>query len=267
MWNSSGAAIEIAVLPAIWQRSWFQLACGSAAGAALYGLYARRVRRYQRRQAEQAAFAVKLIESQERERKRLASELHDGLGQDLLIIKNRAALALSDAAVSPPPAEVLREISAVASQAIAGAREIAHNLRPYQLDHLGLAKALEGICRKVGLASPTKLTCDLCEVDGIFAPEKEINIYRIVQEALNNIVKHAQATEASIRMRRENDRMILIIHDNGKGIPAGARLASTELSGGLGFTSIRERVRMMGGTLEVQSASGAGTRLNIELPL
>ncbi len=267
IWSSDAAAVEITVLPEFWQRASFQAASISAAGLLLYGLYARRVSRFKRRQAEQAAFAVKLIESQERERKRLASELHDGLGQDLLIIKNRAALVLNDAVVSPPPLEVLREISAVASQAIAGAREISQNLRPYQLDHLGLAKALEGICRKVRQASPTKLTCEFREIDGIFTPEQEINIYRIVQEALNNIVKHAQATEGNIQMRRENGKAVLVIQDNGRGISPGAKHASTELSGGLGFTSMRERVRMMGGKLELKSAPGAGTRISIELPL
>jgi len=172
---------------------------------------------------------------------------------------------LSGSSVSPPTPEVLTEISQVASQTLNEVREISHDLRPYQLDRLGLTKSLRIMCRKVAEASAVQLNCDLEPLDGLFPAESEINIYRIVQEALNNIVKHARARTGRVAAHREDQQVTLRIEDDGRGFDAGDSAA--EQPGGMGLTSIRERARILGGQVFLETAPGKGTSLRINLPL
>ena len=142
VWNDEGAAVRLSITPPFWGTWYFR---GMSAFVVLAGLtvfYRRRLRRWQRERQMQQQFSLKVMESQENERKRIAGELHDSLGQDLLVIRNRALLGLRDSALSAHARDQLNQISAVAAQAISGVREIAHDLRPYQLDRLGLTKAV-----------------------------------------------------------------------------------------------------------------------------
>src|SRR6267378_2455306 len=139
------------------------------------------------------ALSRRLIAAQEEERKRLARELHDGVGQTLLVIKNRAFLASQAPNLPTAVAEQLNEISTIAMRAIEEVREISYTLRPFQLDWMGLSKALLALINKVSLAGGFRVVADIDPIDGLFLPEAEINLYRIAQEGLTNIVKHARA--------------------------------------------------------------------------
>jgi signal transduction histidine kinase len=128
-----------------------------------------------------------LLESQEAERKRIAAELHDSLGQNLLIIKNRALMGLMPQEMPDSTREQLDEISSVSSQAIDEVREIAYNLRPYQIDRLGLTRAIESMIKKIAVSSGIHFTTDVAQLKGVFSKDAEISLYRIVQECLNNM--------------------------------------------------------------------------------
>jgi signal transduction histidine kinase len=136
-----------------------------------------RISRLQRAYAAQQSFSRQLIASQESERKRIAGELHDSLGQQLLIIKNWAVLALHGLENQIVPKESLDEISSTASHAIEEMREIAYNLRPYQLEKLGLTAAIRGLASRVAASSNIRFAAEIDDIDGLFSQEVEISIY------------------------------------------------------------------------------------------
>ena len=261
VWSPEGVSLPIRVEPYWWQTLWFRGAVAVLALGILAAAYQRRVSSLTRRRAEQDAFARRLLESQEAERKRIAAELHDSLGQRLVIIKNLAMLATRPD--SDGVRERVDEITAEASHAIAEVRDIAQNLRPHHLDRLGLTKALTALVRKAADASGIAVTADLDPIDGAFPSDAEIHMYRVVQETLNNVLKHAQASRASVTVRRSPERILLIVQDNGVGFiappPGGARPAG----GGLGLTGITERVTLLGGRADIRSAPGQGTTVTI----
>ena len=165
----------------------------------------------------QQAFSRQLIASQEAERKRIAAELHDSLGQRLVVIKNLALLSLTTME-DQDLRRRMDEISAESSHAMSEVREISYNLRPYQLDRLGLRKAILALVRNVSRATDARLTADVDdEIEGFLPKESEINFYRIVQECLNNVMKHSQATEVDLSIERRDDTLSLVIRDNGCG--------------------------------------------------
>jgi len=218
-----------------------------------------------RRQSKQEAFSHRLIESQERERQRIAAELHDSLGQTMLIIKNRAILALNSLVDHASAEEQLDEISACASDALEEVRTIAYNLRPYQIDRFGLTKTLQAMCAQADLTSGIHFLTELEPIDGLFTQQAEISIYRVVQEAVNNIIKHSKAGEARCAVRRRAGVVELKIQDNGRGFNRVVADAEPP-PGGFGLVSMAERVRLMGGSCAVDSSPGQGTTVTIKLP-
>jgi len=206
-----------------------------------------------------------LIESQEGERKRLAAELHDSLGQHLLIIKNRATLGERVAQDHPTAKEQFDEITASATQAITEVRAISHNLRPLNLERLGLTAVIEEMIENVAASSGIQFSADIEPLDGLLTREGEINCYRIIQESVNNIIKHSHATKAYVEIWREEGELRITVRDNGRGFDAETKAKSA--AGGLGLTSISERVRMLGGAHTIHSAPGQGTTLQIRIPI
>jgi signal transduction histidine kinase/ligand-binding sensor domain-containing protein len=266
VWSPEARTLAVTVLPAWYQTRAFATTVPVAVIGALVLAWRTRVRQLQRARAAQQAFSTRLIASQEGERQRIAAELHDSLGQLLLIIKNRVELAGRDAAVPRPVGEQLADIGTSAAQALAEVRAIAHNLRPPNFDRLGLTMAIEEMAENVADAAAIECVVDLEPMDGLFLADDQILVYRILQESLNNIVKHSGATRAAIELWRENDVVYLTVRDNGHGFDAARRDSPTSTRG-LGLTSIAERVRMLGGTHAVSSSLGKGTELTVQLPV
>jgi signal transduction histidine kinase/ligand-binding sensor domain-containing protein len=265
VWNTEGARIRIRILPPFYRTWWFMTVAVMAVGASAFLIYRRRVSQLHRARSAQETFSRRLIESQEQERKRVAAEMHDSLGQNLLIIKNRALLGRMTVGTDGAVGEQFDEISQTASQAIDEVREIAYNLRPHHLDRLGLTKTLEAMIDRAAAASTIRFTWRIADMDGALSKESEINLYRIVQECINNILRHSQASEAEIEINRDEHGAQIRISDNGLGFVA--ETAATEVRRGFGLTGIGERVRMLGGALSIHSGAGQGTRITIKLPL
>ena len=261
VWNNEGAALDIFVATPFYRAWWFiALVALSLAGIAAL-IFQRRFAALRARQAAQEAFSRQLIESQERERKRIAAELHDSLGQNLLIVKNWALVGLNTLNGDNPAREHLTEISETTSQAIEEVREIAHNLRPYQLERLGLTNTLEFMMRQIRNSSDMEFTVELENVDGLLSPESEINLYRIVQELINNVIKHSDAAEAWLSIKRTADGARIICRDNGKGFDPAAAARSRQ--SGMGLSGLAERVRILGGRYTIESAPGKGTMASV----
>jgi signal transduction histidine kinase/ligand-binding sensor domain-containing protein len=254
VWNTEGAKLEIIVLPPFYRTWWFWF-LASAAVVLLFSLiYRRRIDLLKREHAAKEAFSRRLIESQETERRRIAAELHDSLGQSLVLIRNWALLGLRE---NGNKKTNLNEISETASEAIKEVREIAYNLGPYQLERLGLRHTIEEMVQKVAATSTIRFQTEIARIDNRFPKEAEISIYRIVQEAVNNIVKHSGASEAALKIEVSGERMILTVEDNGRGFPF-------ESSNGFGLLGMKERVNLLKGELIVQSENG--TRVQVVVP-
>ncbi len=265
VWNMQGTHVQVSVLPPFYRTWWFVSAISIlCAGTVAFGWHYR-VSQLQRAYAAQRAFSRQLIASQERERKRIAAELHDSLGQQLLIIKNWAVLALSSLDGPKALKEPLDEISNTASHAVEEMRGIAYNLRPYQLEKLGLTAAIRGLVTRVGASSNIRFSTEIEDVDGLFSQEVEISIYRIVQEALNNTVKHSQATEGRVLVSGNSGTLGLLIADNGRGFTPPDGSAPQESHNGFGLLGIAERVRMLGGWVVIESAPGHGSKIQVAI--
>ena len=273
--NSDGIAsvadstLSVTVVPPFYRRGWFFVLIGLMILSVLWVVWNRRSQQMAREQAAQQAFSRELIASQENERRRIAAELHDSLGQRMIIINNLALFLLKTKGkpvTEEDKQQTMEEISAEATQAIEETRAISYALRPFQLDRLGLSKAIQAMLTKVQRASQIEFNADIEDIDDAFPEDLRINVYRIVQEAVNNIVKHSHATQGSVTARRTKSAVVLTISDNGRGLPSEPRTPKPG-GGGFGLTGIRERAILMKGTLQIKSENGSGTLLLIHFPL
>jgi signal transduction histidine kinase/ligand-binding sensor domain-containing protein len=264
VWNASGQTLALLVLPPFYQTWWFRSGVGLGLVALICLSWRYRVAQMTRAQAAQQAFSRQLIESQERERKRIAAELHDSLGQNLLVVKNRAMLG----ALSRQDEEgkkQFNEIGATVAQTLEEVRSISYNLRPHHLDQLGLTTTVCAMVDKMAGSSGIQMSCDVDDIDGVFPPADEITVYRIIQESLNNVVKHSRAVEAHVAVHCHEHLVQVTIRDNGQGFASSASTARMVDGGGFGLKGLAERVQMLGGVHTIESEPGRGTTVTVRL--
>lgn len=263
VWNTIGANVRIVVLAPFWRTWWFALISVLGAGGILLGLlvlgWKLRVKKLEMERANQYRFSQQLIESQDFERNRIAAELHDGLGQRLLVIKNWAEFSLTLAPTDSPNREYLNEISESASLALEETRRVVLDLRPHQLDKIGLANALRFTVEQVAESSGIDIQASIADLDGAFSPKQEVSIYRIIQECLNNIIKHSGATQARVVVERDVS-IRLCVSDNGHGVVSDPLNPKQK---GFGLSGIEERTKMLGGKYRMDSRPGKGTTIEI----
>jgi signal transduction histidine kinase len=210
-------------------------------------------------------FSRTLLEFQEAERTRIAGELHDSLAQTLAIAKNKALLGIRSAHDPLYAGREFAEISATLSAAMEEVRGIAHNLRPYQLDRLGVTRAILSLAGTVNASTPLRITAEIENVDRLFTPEMGTMVYRIIQEAVNNVLTHSGAGDASIAVRRSAQDVVITIRDSGRGFKLDRRAGLD--AAGFGLSGIARRARLLGGTAAVESSPGAGTSVCVTIPL
>lgn len=265
VWNEKGASIAIVISPPYWETWWFRSVAILMFLSIGPFIYYRRVTTLKKKQSLQEEFSRRLIESQEAERKRVSAELHDSIGQDLLVIKNKLLLGLQAGLQTKESSKDFEEAVDHVSNSIKHVREISRNLRPVQLDQIGLTAALESAIETAADSAQLQSTVQIDNIDNLLTKEEEINIFRIVQESLNNILKHSQATELKVTLAGTKKTIALEIEDNGRGISA-SRYRQRH-GDGLGLSSMSERARILGGTLRIDSAGGKGTRVLFTLPM
>ena len=210
--------------------------------------------------------AHELLRLQEEQRHTLSRELHDNIAQLLTVTTNRIALARSEA-TSKKMRRELAEVKNVAEQALQAVSNLSRNLRPALIDQMGLAAAIEkhaaAFRDRVKLELHVHIEAPSAEtLDGASAT----NLFRIVQEALHNIEKHARATEARISLLEEDKLLRLEIADNGRSF-SPTHAATAQKNGSLGLVSMRERAEMLGGTFEIEAQHGNGTRVRAAVPM
>ncbi|MGW8195601.1 MAG: sensor histidine kinase [Desulforhopalus sp.] len=209
-----------------------------------------------------------LMTAQERERRRISLELHDELGQSLtaLKLKIRAAekkLQHEKETVKNDCSNILNYID----QIIENARRLSRDLSPSTLEDLGLTAAIRWLSDDFARHSGIEISHDLPDIDELFDREAAIIIYRIFQEALNNIAKHSKAQHVSIVIERSADEVFFAVHDDGRGFDLKEIESGETAERGLGIAAMHERTRMLGGVLEISSSRDRGTRITFTAPL
>jgi signal transduction histidine kinase/ligand-binding sensor domain-containing protein len=266
IWSKEQSSVPITVLPPFYLTSWFIATVSGLVVLAVYGFWSYRLRQLRAIQAAQQVFSQQLIASQESERRRIAAELHDGIGQHLIIIKNHALLFLRGELTgqdSEQRHEAVAEIRDEVSRALEETRGISYNLRPSQLDRLGLSTSIEALVDSASRATHINFLTKIDNIDNYFPEDMCIHFYRIAQETLNNIIKHSEARQAKIHVERTGQSVVLSIHDDGKGFVPG-QVTPTSGKGGFGLSGIRERATLLGGKVTIQSRLDHGTTVRIE---
>jgi PAS domain S-box-containing protein len=204
----------------------------------------------------------RIIEAQEFERRRIARDLHDQLGQQLTALRLNLELLKTGGAGRQGLPEAFDRAEKIVQGIEAEVDFIAWELRPAALDHLGLSKALESFVREwaAHYGIPFEFRAG---VEGRLKPEVEINLYRIAQEALNNVMKHAGASRVDVVLDRRDEEVVLIVEDDGKGFTPERAIDGEK---GMGLLSIKERAAQVGGTLEIETGPGAGTTVYVRVP-
>jgi signal transduction histidine kinase/ligand-binding sensor domain-containing protein len=261
IWNNEGASVRIVVIPPFYKTWWFFAAAAAGILSIVTLFYFLRLRQLKVIGEARSDFARQLIESQEGERHRIALELHDSIGQTLAVIRNRTLLGL-DTEDADRMREQLEQISEASHLALEETREIARNLHPAQIENLGLTAALRSLVASVENATGLACVADIGEVPRTGLPDNApINIYRIAQESLSNIIKHSGASQAIIRLRHEGGRITLAVEDDGRGF------ASATAANGLGLAGMRERAQMIGAELAIDTHPGDGAVVRLVLPV
>ncbi|WP_054520672.1 sensor histidine kinase [Thermanaerothrix daxensis] len=201
--------------------------------------------------------------AQEEERRRLARELHDDTIQSLIALKHRVQFAL-DSVRDPRSRRVLQELGELAENTIENLRRLTRALRPIYLEDLGLVTALEMLSREIEHASGIRVGFQCIGTEKRLDPRIELSLYRIAQEALNNVLRHSRAQEALLTIEF-GDQICLEIRDNGVGFQLPASLTDFATRGHFGLLGMRERAELIGARLEVFSAPGEGTRVRVRI--
>ena len=219
-------------------------------------------------ESEMRRLSSRLLHAQENERRRIALELHDELGQDLTVLKLhidfiKRKLPMARSLMQKAFEDILLEVK----QTIEKVRRISRDLSPSVLVDLGLNAALRGMLKSFAKHSNIEISMDVPDTINIFSSEQQIAVYRIFQEIITNISKHAQATKVSIVGKKENSKVFFRVQDNGIGFDVEQINAIYAPEKGLGLAAMAERVKMLDGHFEISSQVNSGTRIAFEVPI
>ena len=213
-------------------------------------------------------YLQEITRAQEEERKRIARELHDDTAQALYAL-NRQVDNFVRSGVNKPEdnAAFFRDLNSQVLGILDGVRRFGQDLRPPMLDDLGLLATLRWLVSELKEQYGIETDLRIVGVERRFAPEIELLLFRVVQEAMNNIGRHSQARKAEVSIEFGDDRTSVSITDNGVGFQPPESLGDLSRVGKLGFIGMQERVRLLGGSLTVQSDMGKGTTVIVDVPL
>lgn len=200
----------------------------------------------------------RLIAAQEQERQRIARELHDDLGQRLALLNVhlKGLQDQSDASSKFALADLVRQVEVVASSA----RDISHGLYPSQLEYLGLGPAVKRLCDEMDSGKQPSISLKMDNLPRQLQPSVAVCVYRIIQEALHNIIKHSRAENVLVELTTEKRRILLTVTDDGIGFDI------TQNATGLGLLGMQQRVESLDGAIDITSGPDAGTRISVQIP-
>jgi two-component system NarL family sensor kinase len=202
--------------------------------------------------------------AQETERKHLARELHDGVGQILSGVKFRLEALPGELALRSAGGAKIRKVGALLDHAISEIRRVSQNLMPSELEDLGLEPALRALCREFQGRARVAMVLRAGRIPEDIEPELAVAVFRIAQEALNNVAKHSKASKVTVALAHAGPEILLSVSDNGVGFRRDLRPGARH---GIGLGSMRERARAVGGSIRLRSVRGEGTTLFVRAPL
>ncbi|WP_214228243.1 7TM diverse intracellular signaling domain-containing protein [Pedobacter sp. B4-66] len=206
-----------------------------------------------------AGFSKQLLLAQENEKESITAELNNRVGQQLVVLKNDIYVLEKQSRGANP--DLFNSITQDIGKAIEEVSNVSFSLRPYQMDTLGLKSSIERLVEDITNDTPTTIHLDIAELDQLLNKEGQMNIYRIIQELLSNLIKHAGATDCNIRIKAAAHHLNLYYQDNGKGYD------TSDPSSGLGLSGIRERCKLLQAELKMSSIPNTGTKVYIKTPI
>jgi signal transduction histidine kinase/ligand-binding sensor domain-containing protein len=262
VWNDTGASLEIAIAPRYYQTAWFWPLVAGVVLASLWGTHRLRVRVVEKHEREITVLNERLMKAQEQERMRIAGELHDGVAQEMLAVTMMLGTAKRRMPADSPAMATLDKIQQKMIQVGTDIRQISHDLHPPVLQEAGLPEAIRSYCQEFTATSGIAIGCDADEGARKLSRGAALALYRILQEALGNAVKHAGAKRMSVRLTQSDGGVTLTVSDNGVGFDR-TRVAP---SAGMGLVTMRERASQLGGTFDIESAPTRGTTVTVTIP-
>ena len=265
-----GSRIEMPALRADGSRfsAEFTITPITLAEKPMFTLYIRDITQRKKAEAELRALPQRILRAQEAERSRIAQELHDGINQLIASVKMRLRKVESSLPdLRPASREILRRCDQVLVRVLEENRRIAHNLRPAELDNLGLAAACISFCAEVQSRTDLQIECRIAATKRRLPQVLELHLFRIIQEAVNNITKHARAKLVKLQVQIRDESVLLRIQDDGHGFDPIAAEKGKKSRHGLGLTNMRERALAMNGECEIKSQRGEGTTIIVRVPL
>ena len=266
-----GSRIELPVLRSDKSRFYaeFTITRIKLKGEPTFTVYIRDITQRKRAEEELRSLPQRIIKAQEVERSRVARELHDGVNQIIASVKMRIRNAQESLpSFQAATREILGRCDNLLTKALEENRRIAHNLHPADLNNLGFSDACQNLCKEFQARTNMEVQCRIAlPAKNRLPPGIELTLFRIVQEAINNIEKYAHAKATKLRIGLRNGSIHLKIHDNGRGFdPKKVKLGKKEKGHGLGLTNMRERALSLGGSCEIQSAPAKGTTIVVQIP-
>ena len=208
--------------------------------------------------------SARLVDAQEQERRALARELHDEVGQALTAIKMEVGVALRGTQPDSRVRTSLEEARAIAETTLQGVRDLSQLLHPSMLDDFGLPETLTAYLRSFSKRTGIRADVTIGGLDARLPPAVEVAVYRIIQEALTNSARHSGALTCTVSVTRASDALRVIVDDDGTGMRDDA---GTRMSRGLGVIGMRERAQSLAGTFAIEERPGGGTRIRVTVPL
>lgn len=261
VWNEKGDSISITIHPPFWLKAWFQFLCVFIFISACISIYIWRINLIKKRQQLNQDFALKIINSQEMERRRIANELHDGVGQYMTVIKNQLIVLKNQLKNNNTAEIVINEALQNSETAISDLRTIARDLRPVHLERFGITDTLRQLVANLITTTEMEINVEIEPIDDYLDDNQDIHVYRLVQESINNIYKHAKATQIDIVIQKENQHITFKIKDNGIGFK------TDENFNGQGLIGMRERSILLGGNFSIESVPNHGTQIYLYIPI
>ena len=213
-----------------------------------------------------AALSSRTLDAQEEERRRIARELHDETAQELTALLVRIRLA-ADGSREPVTRERLAELRAATARILDGVRRLARELRPTILDDLGLVEAVRAYGQEIVARSLLRIEVRATGFGERLDPTRELVLYRVVQEAISNAVKHADARLIEVVLERDANGVLAVVRDNGRGFDSALLAAPMPTGQGLGLIGMRERLGLVGGVFAIDTRPGGGTEVRARVPL
>ncbi|MFK8004994.1 MAG: two-component regulator propeller domain-containing protein [Saprospiraceae bacterium] len=267
IWSTQPATFTFRIRPPFWETWWF-ITFGIFAFTTLIAFI---INDYKNKQLSKQRFAIlekeqemqqlkALISGEEKERKRIGQELHDGLGAVLATVKMRIS-SISDKSPNIINNDNYLKAEELIDEACQTVRDISHRMTPYILEQNGLEYAISELCLTIAQTQKMEIHFNPYQIDLIESDTLNITIYRVTQELLKNIIKHAEATEVIVQVTVEDEKIEVIVEDDGKGFDLN------QVKGGIGLGNIRSRVEYLKGSLEIESEINKGSTFLIHLPL